>query len=160
MPTAAELTPHLVAAMPRLAALVPWLLVWGVTVIVLALAASVFIARGAGRMTEKTARADSSGGGSTIFGDAARRLRRARRLLLVALGCVLTLWGMLGFAGRADPLLTELIFGVLVTGILGPTAIAMRILEGAMTRAVARGQVRRGEPPSPPGGERAADRRD
>ena len=157
MLTAAELTPHLVAAMPRLAALVPWLLAWGVTVIVLALAASVFIARGAARMTEKAARADSSEGGSTIFGDAARRLRRARRLLLVALGCVLALWGMLSLAGRADALLTELIFGVLVAGILGPTAIAMRILEGAMTRAVARGQVRRGEPPSPPGGERAAD---
>ena len=151
MPTVAELTPHLAAAMPRLAALVPWLLVWGVTVIVLALTASVLVARGAARITTEAARADPSAGRGSIFGAAERRLRRARRLLLVALGCLLVLWSGLWLAGRADPLLTELTFGVLVAGILGPIAIAMRILEGAMTRAAARTLS--------PGGERAADGR-
>ena len=151
MPTVAELTPHLATAMPRLAALVPWLLVWGVTVIVLALTASVLVARGAARITAEAARADPSAGRASIFDAAERRLRRARRLLLVALGCLLALWSVLWLAGRADPLVTELIFGVLVAGILGPIAIAMRILEGAMTRAAARTLS--------PGGERAADGR-
>jgi hypothetical protein len=151
MPTVAELTPHLAAAMPRLAALVPWLLVWGVTVIVLALTASVLVARGAARITTGGARADPLAGRASIFGAAERRLRRARRLLLVVLGCLLALWSVLWLAGLADPLLTELTFGVLVAGILGPIAIAMRILEGAMTRAAARTLS--------PEGERAADGR-
>ena len=128
MPPAAELTPHLAAAVPWLAALVPWLLAWGVTVIVLALAASVLIARGASRITEDT----------TIFGDAERRLRRARRLLLVSLASVVALWGLTWLAGGPDPMLTELVFAVLVAGMLGPTYVATRIFEGAMTRAVGR----------------------
>ena len=151
MPTVAELTPHLAAAMPRLAALVPWLLVWGVTVIVLALTASGIVARGAARIAAEAARADVSAGRGSIFDAAERRLRRGRRLLLVALGCVLALWGVLWLTGRADPLLNELIFGVLVAGILGPIAMAMRILESAMTRASARTLS--------PGGEKAADGR-
>ena len=38
------------------------------------------------------------------------------------------LWGYCGCRSRG-PLLNELIFGVLVAGILGPIAMAMRILE-------------------------------
>ncbi len=154
MPAAAELTPHLAAAMPRLAALVPWLLSWGATVIVLALAASVFIVRGASSR--------SSGDGGTMFSDAERRLRRARRLLLIALASLVALWGVMWLAGGPDPLLTELIFAVLVAGLLGPTYVAMRIFERAMTRAAARMRERPGAPPSasPRGGERPTGERD
>ena len=67
---------------------------------------------------------------------------------------MLALWGVLWLTGRADPLLNELIFGVLVAGILGPIAIAMRILEGAMTRA-GRGRSA-AESALSPGGEKAA----
>ena len=77
------------------AALVPWLLVWGVIVIVLALTASGLVARGAARIAAEAARADVSAGRGSIFDAAERRLRRGRRLLLVALGCVLALWGVL-----------------------------------------------------------------
>ena len=150
MPPAAELTPHLAAAVPRLAALVPWLLAWGVTVIVLALAASVLIARGASRITEDT----------TIFGDAERRLRRARRLLLVSLASVVALWGLAWLAGGPDPMLTELVFAVLVAGMLGPTYIATRIFEGAMTRAVERTEARRGHRPHPSLRRREGEGRD
>ena len=139
MPPAAELTPHLAAAVPWLAALVPCLLAWGVTVIVLALAASVLIARGASRITEDT----------TIFGDAERRLRRARRLLLVSLASVVALWGLTWLAGGPDPMLTELIFAVLVAGMLGPTYVATRIFERAMTRAAERTGAQRGHRPHP-----------
>lgn len=149
MPPAAELTPHLAAAAPRLAALVPWLLAWGVTVIVLALAASVLIARRASRITEHT----------TIFGDAERRLRRARRLLLVSLASVVALWGLTWLAGGPDPMLTELIFAVLMAGMLGPTYIATRIFERAMTRAVERtGRSGNTALTRPPGGERGEGR--
>lgn len=149
MPTAVELTPHLAAALPRLARLVPWLLIWGVAVIVLALAASIFIARGVARVTADTARAYAVPGGGTIFDGAERRMRRGRRFLLVALASVVALWGLTWFAGGPDPMLTELVFAVLVAGLLGPTYIALRILEGAMTRAAARLRGRRGAPPSP-----------
>ena len=54
MPTAAELTPHLAAAMPKLAALVPWLLIWGAIVVVLSLAGSVLMVRGAARIKPRT----------------------------------------------------------------------------------------------------------
>jgi hypothetical protein len=150
MPPAAELTPHLAAAVPWLAALVPWLLAWGVTVIVLALAASVLIARGASRITEDT----------TIFGDAERRLRRARRLLLVSLASVVALWGLTWLAGGPDPMLTELIFAVLVAGMLGPTYVATRIFEGAMTRAVERTGAQRGHRPHPSPRRREGEGRD
>lgn len=153
MPTAAELTPHLAAAMPRVAALVPWLLIWGATVIVLSLAASVLIVRSA---------ASPLSGDGGVFADTARRLRRGRRVVLMVMGSVIALWGLTWLAGGPDPVWTELIFGVLVAGWLGPLYVAMRIFDGAMTRAVGRARARKGARPSPslPGGERAKEGRD
>ena len=148
MPAAAELTPHLAAAMPRVAALVPWLLIWGVTMIVLSLAASVLIARSA---------ASPRAGDGGVFADAARRLRRGRRVLLIVMGVVIALWCLSWLAGGPDPMWTELVFGALMAGGLGPLYVAMRIFHRAMTRAVARARARVGKQPSPslPDGERA-----
>ena len=148
MPAAAELTPHLAAAMPRVAALVPWLLIWGVTMIVLSLVASVLIVRSA---------ASPSAGDGGVFADAARRLRRGRRVVLIVMGSVMALWSLSWLAGGPDPVWTELVFGVLVAGWLGPLYVAMRIFHWAMVRAVARARARVGKRPSPslPEGERA-----
>jgi hypothetical protein len=146
MPGAAELTPHLAAAMPRVAALVPWLLIWGVTMIVLSLAASVLIARSA---------ASPRAGDGGAFADAARRLRRGRRVVLIVMGSVIALWGLSWLAGGPDPMWTELIFGALVAGWLGPLYVAMRIFHRAMTRAVARARMGKRPSPSLPDGESA-----
>ena len=142
---AAELTPHLAAAMPRVAALVPWLLIWGVTMIVLSLVASVLIVR--------SAASPSAGDGG--FADAARRLRRGRRVVLIVMGSVIALWGLSWLAGGPDPVWTELIFGALVAGWLGPLYVVMRIFHRAMTRAGARARVGKRPPPSLPDGESA-----
>ena len=151
MPTGTELTPHLAAAMPRVAALVPWLLIWGVTVIVLSLAASVVIVRSAASPLSR------DGG---VFADTARRLRRGRRVMLIAVGSVVGLWSLSWLAGGPDPAWTELLFGMLVAGWLGPLYVAMRIFDRAMTRAVGRARAGTRPSPSPPTGERAKEGRD
>ena len=146
MPAAAELTPHLAVAMPRVAALVPWLLIWGATMIVLSLAASVLIVRSA---------ASPWAGDGGVFADAARRLRRGRRVVLMAMGSVIALWSLSWLAGGRDPVWTELVFGALVAGWLGPLYVAMRIFHRAMMRAVARARVGKHPSPSLTDGERA-----
>jgi hypothetical protein len=149
MPTAAELTPHLAAAMPKLAALVPWLLIWGATVVVLSLAGSILMVRGAARIKPRTMGAARPPAGAGVFGEAERRMARGRRLALIALAGVVGVWALTWLAGGPDPLLTELIFGVLVAGWLGPLYVAMRIFEGGMARAAARVRAQAGDPPSP-----------
>lgn len=161
MPAAAELTPHLAATLPRLAGLVPWLLIWGVAVVALALMASVLIVRNAARLGsvgEGVAGSPDAG----LLRDSERRLRRGRRLVLAVIAGAVMLWGLAWLAGGPNPMVTELLFAVVVAGCLGPIYVALRIFEGAMARAAERVCLRREEPssPSPRGGERAADGRD
>jgi len=156
MPSAADLTPHLAAAMPRAAALVPWLLIWGVTVIVLALAASVFIVRNAAWISADRVRASRSPEGAAFLRDTERRLRRGRRRhVLGALAGAVALWALTWLAGGSNPLVAELL-AVLVAAWLGPVYVALRIFEGAMARAAERVQGRPVAPssPSPRGGGR------
>jgi hypothetical protein len=73
---------------------------------------------------------------------------------------VVALWGLTWLAGGPDPMLTELVFAVLVAGMLGPTYVATRIFEGAMTRAVERTGAQRGHRPHPSPRRREGEGRD